>query len=124
MINTYGVPTMANERTDVLEELARVLTGVVVNEADPRNWPGGLTPVQELSREEQGARVTCKKSAVLTVGLLTKVTDLLNATANPASPAAVVTAKAGEEAATVAQIREMEKEAKAIYERLGIGAKH
>jgi len=115
---------MANERTGVLEELARVLTGVVVNEADPRNWPGGLTPVQELSREEQGARVTCKKSAVLTVGLLTKVTDLLNATANPASPAAVATAKATGDAELEEQIRKSNAEAKQIFERLGIGAKH
>lgn len=98
---------MANERLKELEELAATLTGVVVNEADPRNWPGGLTPVQELSREEQSARVTCKKSAALSVGLLQKVTDLLNATANPTSPTAIAAAKTAdedEEAALIARL--------------------
>lgn len=109
---------MANERLAVLEELAQVLTGVVVNEADPRNWPGGLTPVQQLSREEQSARVTCKKSAALSVGLLTKVTDLLNATANPTSPAAVAAAKAQDEENVEQMLVKAQKEAAEITKRL------
>lgn len=106
---------MANERLAVLEELAQVLTGVVVNETDPRNWPGGLTPVQELDRATQGERITCKKSAALSVGLLQKVTDLLNATA---SPAAIAAAKADDDAALEEEIRKANEEAKKIYAML------
>lgn len=109
---------MANERLAVLEELAQVLTGVVVNETDPRNWPGGLTPVQELDRATQGERIVCKKSAALSVGLLQKVTDLLNATASPTSPAAIAAAKADDDAALEEEIRKANEEAKKIYAML------
>ncbi|MCX8991126.1 hypothetical protein NLN85_01200 [Citrobacter portucalensis] len=106
---------MANPRLKELEELAATLTGVVMNEADPRHWPGGLTPVQELSREEQSARVICKKSAALSASLLQKVTDLLNATVNPTSANARAAAKADDEAALAEQIRQANEEVARIF---------
>lgn len=113
---------MAEQNANIaeLEELAATLTSVVMNEANPKNWPGGVKPVQDLTRDEQSARVTIKKSATLSVGLLTKVTDLLNATRDPKNPTTAAALKASDDAELAASIKEAEKKAAEIMARLGV----
>lgn len=75
-----------------LRALASRLTRVVMDEADPANWPGGLTPVKDMDGGEMAARVNFKKGAALSVGLLQKVNDLIAAKSDMKAPIAAAAA--------------------------------
>lgn len=67
---------MRDDQITRLQALSERLGEVVINEVDPRNWPGdGKTPA-ELTQEERGNRYWCKKNAAATMTLLLKVVNI------------------------------------------------
>ena len=60
-----------------LQELEEKLVPVVLQEADPDNWPGKDIIPKELTKDERGDRYWCKKNAAATLTLLNKVISLV-----------------------------------------------
>lgn len=53
---------MHDDYKNRLTELSDKLTEVVINEANPDNWPGAEKPVKQLSKDERGDRYWSKKT--------------------------------------------------------------
>lgn len=70
---------MRPDQLERLGALAEKLAEVVLEEADPDNWPGAGTPVTGLSKEQRGDRYWSKKNAAMTLVLLN---DLAKVAAN------------------------------------------
>ena len=60
-----------------LQELEEKLVPVVLQEADPDNWPGKDIIPKELTKDQRGDRYWCKKNAAATLTLLNKVISLI-----------------------------------------------
>lgn len=71
---------MRPDQIQRLKELQEKLAEVVLHEADPDNWPGEGTPMDQWSREERGDRYWCKKNAAATFALLERTTWTLDYT--------------------------------------------
>jgi hypothetical protein len=65
------------EQFERMQSLAEKLTDVVIDEANPDEWPGKDTKLIELTRDQRGDRYWCKKNAAATLSLLTKMHSLL-----------------------------------------------
>lgn len=66
-------------RKDQLESLARLsekLADVVLEEADPDNWPAAGIPLAEQSKDDRGDRYWAKKNASATFSMLITVEKL------------------------------------------------
>ncbi len=61
-----------------LAELSEKLADVVLEEADPAEWPGANMPLASLSQQERGDRYWCKKNAAATFALLERTASLLS----------------------------------------------
>jgi hypothetical protein len=59
-----------------LNELSDMLADVLIEEIDPREWPGAGAPLASLSKEDRGDRYWCKKNAAATLMLVGKVGEL------------------------------------------------
>jgi len=60
-----------------LQELEEKLVPVVLQEADPDNWPGKDIIPKDLTKDDRGDRYWCKKNAAATLTLLNKVISLV-----------------------------------------------
>jgi hypothetical protein len=60
-----------------LRDLSEKLADVVLEEADPDEWPGAGLPLAGLSQQERGDRYWCKKNAAASFALLTRTEDLI-----------------------------------------------
>ena len=60
-----------------LQELSEKLADVVLEEADPNEWPGAGIPLASMSTQERGDRYWCKKNAAATFSLLERTSSLL-----------------------------------------------
>ncbi|MDV0787706.1 hypothetical protein VC623_24330, partial [Citrobacter amalonaticus] len=60
-----------------LTALSNKLTDVVLEEADPDNWPGAGKKPSELTKDERGDRYWNKKNAAASLTLLIKVHSLI-----------------------------------------------
>lgn len=69
---------MRDDQRTRLEELSDTLTEVVLDEADPKGWPGDGIPLDAMSKDERGDRYWCKKNAAATLALLTKLHTVLD----------------------------------------------
>lgn len=95
---------MRDDQRIRLEELSDTLTEVVLEEADPKSWPGEGIPLDAMSKDERGDRYWCKKNAAATLALLTKLHTVLD------RAAAGVPTEEGDDMED--EIRKAEKEAK------------
>ena len=68
---------MRPDQLERLQDLSEKLAEVVLEEADPAEWPGANTPLAALSQQERGDRYWCKKNAAATFALLERTTSLL-----------------------------------------------
>jgi hypothetical protein len=99
-----------------LEELRDDLADTVLLDADPKLWTGaGKTPA-DMTQEERGDAYWCRKLAVSTVSLLTKVASLLDTHNKPTA------GNAKDEGDLDKEIRTAEREAAAMLERAQQGA--
>jgi hypothetical protein len=53
-----------------LQDLAEKLAEVVLEEADPQNWPAAGIAADAMTQQERGDRYWCKRNAAATFGLL------------------------------------------------------
>jgi hypothetical protein len=60
-----------------LQDLSEKLADVVLEEADPQEWPGAGIPLASLSQQERGDRYWCKKNAAASFSLLERTSSLL-----------------------------------------------
>ncbi|MGL9724619.1 hypothetical protein [Sodalis sp. (in: enterobacteria)] len=68
---------MHNDEKTRLSTLSDKLTDVVLEEADPDNWPGAGKAIDAHTQQERGDRYWFKKNAAATLTLLTKVQTLI-----------------------------------------------
>ncbi|UNM20911.1 hypothetical protein K0P33_05485 [Pseudomonas sp. ArH3a] len=67
---------MRVDQIERLKALSEGLADVVLNEANPKNWPGNGKTMADLTREERGDRHWSKKNAAATMTLLVKVISI------------------------------------------------
>ncbi|WP_158785151.1 hypothetical protein [Pantoea sp. BAV 3049] len=108
---------MSDDYKNRLTELSDKLTDVVINEADPDNWPGAEKPIKQLTKDERGDRYWSKKNAAGTLTLLIKVHSLIGMHGRGGTPAE---GKNPSEAdfELGQQVNRAEKEAADILERI------
>lgn len=68
---------MRPDQIQRLADLSEKLAEVVLEEADPAEWPGANMPLASLSQQERGDRYWCKKNAAATFALLERTASLL-----------------------------------------------
>lgn len=69
---------MRRDQFETLQTLSERLTDVVINEADPDNWPGTGIPLVEMTKEQRGDRYWMKKNAVATLSLILRIHQLVD----------------------------------------------
>lgn len=67
---------MRDDQIERLKALSEGLADVVLDEANPGNWPGTGKTLADLTRDERGDRHWCKKNAAATMTLLVKVMSI------------------------------------------------
>lgn len=108
---------MRPDQLQRLNDLSEKLADVVLEEADPAEWPGAHTPLAALTQQERGDRYWCKKNAAATFALLERTASLL------ADVKTVGNDRHKDDDELDAQIRSKEKEAAKMLERVMKGAK-
>lgn len=68
---------MRPDQIERLKDLSEKLAEVVLEEADPAEWPGAGVPLAEMSNEQRGNRYWAKKNAAASFSLLERTTSLL-----------------------------------------------
>ncbi|AKL35622.1 hypothetical protein NMD36_09460 [Escherichia coli] len=105
-----------------LTALTDKLTDVVLQEADPANWPGADKKVSELTKDERGDRYWDKKNAAASLTLLIKVHSLIGMQTRGGTPSD--NPGQDDEAFELGQqVAKAEREAAAIIERMQKGKK-
>lgn len=69
---------MRPDQLQRLQELQEKLAEVVLEEADPDEWPGAGKPLADLTQQERGDRYWSKKNAAATFALLERTTSTLS----------------------------------------------
>lgn len=80
---------MRQDQYDKLQALSEKLTDVVLDEANPDNWPGAGWAVTQLTKEQRGDRYWSKKNAVATLSLIGRIhqlTDVIRLASNAGAP--------------------------------------
>ncbi|RMV04214.1 MULTISPECIES: hypothetical protein [Pseudomonas syringae group] len=67
---------MREDQVIRLQSLSESLCEVVINEADPQNWPGSEKDPADLTQQERGDRYWSKKNAAASMTLLMKVMNI------------------------------------------------
>lgn len=99
---------MTPEQFDRLQETIEMVADVFIDEADPRNWSGGLSLLAELDKDTRGDRYWDKKNAIQTGSLLARMMDLQKGR----------TKEVGDEDAEENKIADYEKEAKKLVDKI------
>jgi hypothetical protein len=94
-----------------LRDLSESLAEVVIDEADPKTWPGAGKSLADLTKQERGDRLWSKKNAAASMMLLVKVMNIAGYAAGGQSPKE----EAGED--LDGQVKQAEREAQALLER-------
>lgn len=74
---------MRDDQIKRLEELGNELIDVVLEESDPKEWPGAGKPLASLEQQERGDRYWCKKNAGATLVLAMKIHSLVETRTRP-----------------------------------------
>lgn len=69
-----------------LLDLQERLADVVLEEADPAEWPGAGIPLADMSKEDRGNRYWSKKNAAATFALLERTTSTIERTHPAGTP--------------------------------------
>lgn len=109
---------MRPDQIERLNDLTEKLAEVVLEEADPNEWPGSGVPLSEMSKQERGDRYWCKKNASATFALLLRTQSLLTDAQDPHR-----NRSAQEDDDLEKQIKAKEKEADRMLKRVMEGAK-
>lgn len=109
---------MRPDQIQRMQELAERLADVVLEEADPSEWPGAGIPLASLSQQERGDRYWCKKNAAATFSLLERTNSVLSDIKDPNR-----NRSSEEEADLDAKIKAAEKEAEKRLSKIMSGAK-
>lgn len=108
---------MRPDQRKMLVDLSEKLTDAVLLDADPDNWAGAGKTSAEMSQEERGDAVWCRKLAVQSLTVLGRVQHILQNERDGKS--------AGNEVSEPdAEIQEAEREAKSLLNRVLNEAKH
>ncbi|SEB73412.1 hypothetical protein SAMN05216178_2051 [Pseudomonas saponiphila] len=78
---------MRSDQLDRMQNLAEDLAEVVIQEADPKQWPGAGKLLADLTKDERGDRYWCKKNAAATMTLLVKVMNICGTLNRAGAPA-------------------------------------
>ena len=113
---------MHNDYKTRLTALSDKLTDVVLEEADPDNWPGAGKRPSELTKDERGDRYWDKKNAAASLTLLIKVHSLIGMQKPGGTPSGTPIQE-DEAFALGQQVNKAEREAAAILKRLQKGKK-
>ena len=108
---------MRQDQIQRLAELSEKLADVVLEEADPAEWPGAGVPLASMTKEERGDRYWCKKNAAATFALLERTSSLLT------DVKTVGNDRHKDDEDLDKQIQAKEKEAAKMLERVMKGAK-
>jgi hypothetical protein len=103
---------MRQDQIERLKDLAEKLADVVLEEADPAEWPGAGVPLAALTQEERGNRYWCKKNAAATFSLLERSQSLLSDVQDPHR-----NRTPGQENDLDKQIAEKERQASKVLEK-------
>lgn len=68
---------MRPDQLQRLQDLSEKLADVVLEEADPAEWPGAGQPLAGLTQQDRGDRYWCKKNAAATFMLLSKAEEII-----------------------------------------------
>lgn len=68
---------MRPDQMQRLRDLSEKLIDVVLEEADPDEWPGAGQPIASMSKQERGDRFWCKRNASATFALSQRVQELI-----------------------------------------------
>jgi hypothetical protein len=99
-----------------LQELSEGLAEVVIDEADPKTWPGAGKLANELTQEERGNRYWSKKNAAATMTLLVKVMNITSTLSRDKDP------HIGEQERELDdEVAQAERQAMALLERASKG---
>lgn len=109
---------MRPDQIQRLHELTEKLADVVLEEADPAEWPGAGVPLAALTQEERGNRYWCKKNAAATFSLLERSQSLLSDVQDPHR-----NRTPGEESDLDKQIADKERQAAKVLEKAMAKAK-
>lgn len=109
---------MRPDQIQRLHELTEALADVVLEEADPAEWPGAGMPLAALSQEDRGNRYWCKKNAAASFSLLERSQSLLADVADPNR-----NRTPGEESDLDKQIADKERQAAKVLEKAMAKAK-
>lgn len=104
---------MKEDQRKRLADLQDDLIEVVLQEADPNEWPGAGKPLASLEQQERGDRYWCKKNASATLVLATKIQSLLSIDSRPEGQ------QRPDDADLEKEQRDAEREAERILGRIG-----
>ena len=69
---------MRDDQLKRLQDLSDDLIEVVLEESDPKTWPGHGVPIADMTKDDRGDRYWCKKNAAATLTLAMRVQSLLD----------------------------------------------
>lgn len=108
---------MRPDQRERLADLSERLAEQAINDADPDNWTGSGKLPQDLTQEERGDAVWCRKLALSTLAVLSSVARL-----QVEAPAKPPGGPQPEDAAAVdAEIAAAEREARRLLDRVVVG---
>lgn len=109
---------MRQDQYDKLQKLEEELTDVFLQEADPKLWPGaGATPAN-MDAQTRGDRYWCKKNAVATIAMMTRIGHLTGMIQRAAAGTEPDPEDGKEEDSLDAEVANAEKEAKKLMDQL------
>lgn len=109
---------MRQDQYDKLQKLEEELTDVFLQEADPKLWPGvGATPAN-MDAQTRGDRYWCKKNAVATIAMMTRIGHLTGMIQRAAAGTEPDPEDGKAEDSLDAEVTSAEKEAKKLLAEL------
>lgn len=110
---------MRQDQYEKLQKLEEELTDVFLQEADPKLWPGaGATPAN-MDAQTRGDRYWCKKNAVATIAMMTRIghlTGMIQRAAAGTEPDPDPTPEGGD--GLDEEVNKAEKEAQKLMDQL------
>jgi hypothetical protein len=101
-----------------LQDLSERLTDVVISDADPENWIGnGINP-SKLTQVERGDAYWCRKMAVASLAVLTRVATLVEIIQNQSKKGSGAAEVTDDDRELDAAVASAEKEAGTLLDKL------
>lgn len=104
-----------------LQELTEAIADVVIHDADPKHWIGQGKRPGELTKEQRGDAYWCRKIAISSISVLTRVESLIGQV-QAAGAGTTPTQDGGADDPLDAEVEAAEKEAAKLLADLQSGA--